>query len=186
MASHISTAKPRLPLNFSVNISSSAETIQNAASVEESDGLLSPMDPFTSKVVYPVLASAPYDLILRFNICYSVLFFFSEYLIFLFKGLHLPYDGVVLASEVVYLFVLSAVEAIRLRFAVAGNFLERPSSTLTAVALLFINVVGCVWVAIWQSYILYLELILAVGQLAFYLAEFICGFVAFGTFLRAQ
>ncbi|KAL7057024.1 hypothetical protein AAHC03_018929 [Spirometra sp. Aus1] len=101
-------------------------------------------------------------------------------------GLHLPYDGVVLASEVVYLFVLSAVEAIRLRFAVAGNFLERPSSTLTAVALLFINVVGCVWVAIWQSYILYLELILAVGQLAFYLAEFICGFVAFGTFLRAQ
>ncbi|GFR59253.1 transmembrane protein 216 [Elysia marginata] len=100
------------------------------------------------------------------------------------RGETLPYASNVLAAEVILLFLLAAVEAPRLFFGRRGNLTEQISGVLICVILSVASVFGVLFVLLWQTYVLRVEVILAAIQLFFIGMEIIFGIISIITFAK--
>ncbi|KAK3734948.1 hypothetical protein RRG08_038972 [Elysia crispata] len=131
-----------------------------------------------------VRSSLPYQILLYLNGWYFAFFFVCEILLFVFKGETLPYASNVLAAEVILLFLLAAVEALRLFFGRRGNLTEQILGVLVCVILSVASVFGVLFVLLWQTYVLRVEVILAAIQLFFIGTEIIFGIISIITFAK--
>merc|ERR1711972_905400 len=93
--------------------------------------------------------------------CYEVL-----ELLLLYKAILLPYPTGVLFSEVLFVLLLAVVEAARLLSGWKGNLTESPGSVGVSLALVVPSVLGVLYLLLWQSYVLRLEVVTSSIQLA--------------------
>lgn len=131
-----------------------------------------------------VRSSLPYQILLFLNGWYFTFFFVCEILLFVFKGETLPYASNVLAAEIILLFLLAAVEALRLFFGRRGNLTEQILGVLVCVILSVASVFGVLFILLWQTYVLRVEVILAAIQLFFIGMEIIFGIISIITFAK--
>lgn len=118
----------------------------------------------------------------------------------------LPYPKYTLPAELVLLFVITGVEAIRNFFGKLienanlstfklifkinknlgqkGNLSEQMASVVISIALTVPVFLSVLYFLLWQTYVLRLELILSAFQLGFLVLELIFGIVAIATFAR--
>lgn len=135
--------------------------------------------------INPVRSSLPYQTIMYCNSYYFALFWVAEIFIFIFKGEILPYPTGILAAEVVLLFIMAALEFIRMFMGMKGNLTERVVSVVVSLLLTLPSIFGCLYLIIWQTYVLRLEVIINSVQLAFIALEVLFGIISFITFARA-
>ncbi|KAK3585673.1 hypothetical protein CHS0354_020239 [Potamilus streckersoni] len=135
--------------------------------------------------VQVIRSSLPYQILLYINGWYFALFLICEILLFVYKGETLPYAYGVLAAEVILVFILAGIEALRIFFASKGNLTERILGVIVSILLSIPAILGAVFILLWQTYVLRADVILAAIQLSFLGLELIFGIISIITFARA-
>uniref|UniRef100_A0A0B7A0W5 Transmembrane protein 216 n=1 Tax=Arion vulgaris TaxID=1028688 RepID=A0A0B7A0W5_9EUPU len=133
-----------------------------------------------------VRSSLPYQILLYLNGWYFAFFFVCEILLFVFKGQTLPYASNVLAAEIILLFILAIVEALRLFFGRKGNLTEQIVGVLVCLILSVPTVFGVLFYLLWQTYVLRVEIILTAIQLVFIGMELIFSIISIITFAKSS
>lgn len=108
-----------------------------------------------------------------------------ELLIFVFKGETLPFADGVLAAEIILVFLMAGVEALRIFFGQKGNLTEQIIGVVISVLLSVPALFGALFLLLWQTYVLRVEVILAGIQIGFIGLQFIFGIISIITFARA-
>ncbi|XP_071113905.1 transmembrane protein 216-like [Haliotis cracherodii] len=135
--------------------------------------------------VQVVRSSLPYQILLYLNGWYFAFFFIAEILIYVFKGETLQYATNTLAAEVILVFLLAGVEALRLFFGQKGNLTEQTVGVIVCVLLSIPALFGALFIILWQTYVLRVEVILAAIQLALIGLELIFSIISIITFARS-
>lgn len=135
--------------------------------------------------VQVVRSSLPYQVLLYLNGWYFAFFFLCEILIYAYKNETLPYADNVLPAEVILVFILAGIEALRLFFAQKGNLTERIVGVVISILLSIPAVLGALYLILWQTYVLRVDVILAAIQAAFIGLELVFGIVSMINFARA-
>lgn len=134
------------------------------------------------------LSSLPLQIFLFLNIYYAITFCIAELLLYVYKGVLLPYPdtGVTLGIEIFVIFLLAFFEGVRLFLGYKGNLAERTLSLALSLVLgipvLFIDL----FILLWQTYVLRIEAILVGIALVFLGLEIIFSIAAIFTFKRHQ
>jgi len=131
-------------------------------------------------------SSLPYQILMYCNSWWFCLFFLAELLCYVFKGQTLPFPESGLLAEVILLFILGGLEYIRLFFGMKGNLTERVVSVTVSLFLSLAAGVGFLYLLLWQTYVLKIEVILVVVQLVFVVLEVLFAIVAMITFARSE
>ncbi|XP_024116124.1 transmembrane protein 216 [Oryzias melastigma] len=134
----------------------------------------------------PILSSTPLQVLLYLNSWYFAAFYLAEILMFVYKGILLPYPSDNLVLDVVLLLLFLALETLRIFYGWKGNLCER---SLTSCLSLFI-LASCAALAVYylllQTFVLRLEFLLCAVLLCFYSLEFLLGFIAVSSFSRSK
>lgn len=134
----------------------------------------------------PILSSTPLEVLLFLNGWYYPVYFIAEILMFIYKGLLLPYPPATLTLDLVLLFLYLGVEILRLFFGSKGNLSQRTLPLAVSLLLSLPCSVMSVYFLLLQSFVLRVEVILNAILLLFYLLELLLGIVALATFARAD
>merc|ERR1711976_617697 len=140
----------------------------------------------TGGKVQVIRSSLPFQILLYLNGWYFGLFFILEIATFIYKGRTLPYprEGV-LAAEIILVFILAALEAMRLFFGQKVNLTERVVAVVVSLLLALPSLFGTLYLLLWQTYVLRSEVILVSIQLTFIGLELIFSIISMVTFARA-
>eukprot|EP00112_Aurelia_sp_Birch-Aquarium-sp1_P007392 Seg1804.6 transcript_id=Seg1804.6/GoldUCD/mRNA.D3Y31 product="Transmembrane protein 216" protein_id=Seg1804.6/GoldUCD/D3Y31 len=108
------------------------------------------------------LSSLPLQILMFLNVYYFIFFWFCELLVYIYKGSILPYpnQGGILALEIILLFLLAALESLRVFFGYKGNLAERKISLVYSIILSIPVIVALLYLILWQTYVLRIEIIL--------------------------
>ncbi|XP_068701595.1 transmembrane protein 216-like [Montipora capricornis] len=134
------------------------------------------------------LSSLPLQIFLFLNIYYAIIFCIAELLLYVYKGVLLPYPdtGVTLGIEIFVILLLAFFEGVRLFLGYKGNLAERTLSLglslVLGIPVLFIDL----FILLWQTYVLRIEAILVGIALVFLGLEMIFSIFAIFTFKRHQ
>ena len=96
----------------------------------------------------------------------------------------MPYPSGALAAEIILLFILAGLEAIRLYLGMKGNKTERISSVVMSLVMTLPSLFGCIYLLVWQTYVLRVEVIINALQLGFIAFEVLLAIIACITFAR--
>ncbi|KAL5010936.1 hypothetical protein ScPMuIL_013241 [Solemya velum] len=132
-----------------------------------------------------VRSSLPYQVLLYLNGWYFAFFFVCQILIYAFKGESLPYATNVLPAEIILVFILAGLEALRIFFARKGNLTERIVGVVISILLSIPSLLGVLFLLLWQTYVLRVDVILASIQIAFIGLELVFGIISIITFARS-
>ncbi|XP_033822826.2 transmembrane protein 216 [Periophthalmus magnuspinnatus] len=133
-----------------------------------------------------ILSSTPLQILLHLNKWYFAAFYLAEILMFIYKGILLPYPTDNLILDVVLLVLFLGLETLRIFYAEKGNLCERPLSSSMSVLVLFPCTALCVYYLLLQTFVLRLEFILNTILLVFYCAEFVLSVLALSMFSRSR
>ncbi|EDO31652.1 predicted protein [Nematostella vectensis] len=136
------------------------------------------------------LSSLPLQIFLYLNVWYSMVFCVAEILLYIYKGIVLssllPYTSAALTVEILLVIFWAFMEGVRLFFGYKGNLAERSMALIISIVLgipvLFIEL----FVLLWQTYVLRIEVILVAISLAFLGIEIILSIAAMLTFKKYQ
>ncbi|XP_067013356.1 transmembrane protein 216 [Anabrus simplex] len=132
-----------------------------------------------------VNSSLTYEILLYLNSFYFGLFAFCEFGMGIFKAINLPYPTGILATEFSILFFLCCNESTRIFLASKGNLTRRVATILKSVGLTVPSVLGVVYLLVWQTYILRLEVILCGIQLTFQALETLLALFCLASFSKS-
>ncbi|XP_076336233.1 transmembrane protein 216-like isoform X1 [Tachypleus tridentatus] len=132
-----------------------------------------------------ILSSLPYQILLVFGGWYYILYSIVTFLLFVYKGLILPYPVKNVVCEVVLLTFLCGVEGTRLFLGKKGNLTERTMSVILSLVLTVPAIIGVVYFLRWQTYVLWIELILGAILLVVQGLQSVFGLFSAITFARA-
>ncbi|XP_036404989.1 transmembrane protein 216 [Megalops cyprinoides] len=133
-----------------------------------------------------VLSSAPLQVLLYLNCWYFAAFFIAEILMFIYKGVLLPYPQPNLILDIVLLFLYLGLEVLRLFYGWKGNLCERSLALVVSLAVLVPCTVLCVYYLLLQTFVLRLEVLLSAILLCFYGLELLLGLITLSVFSRAN
>lgn len=121
------------------------------------------------------LSSLPLQILMFLNIYYFTFYWICELLIFIYKGSILPFPNQngILAMEIILLFLLAALESLRLFFGYKGNLAERKISLIYSVFLAIPVILTELYFILWQTYVLRIEVIVCSVALIFVGVEII-------------
>uniref|UniRef100_W5LWF9 Transmembrane protein 216 n=1 Tax=Lepisosteus oculatus TaxID=7918 RepID=W5LWF9_LEPOC len=123
------------------------------------------------------LPSAPLQVLLYLNGWYFAVFFIAEILMFVYKGVLLPYPPANLTLDLVLLFLFLGLEILRLFYGSKGNLCQHSLTLGLSVGLLVPCAVLSVYFLLLQTFVLRLELLLNAVLLVFYCLELLLGLV---------
>ncbi|KAM9221882.1 transmembrane protein 216 [Dugong dugon] len=106
------------------------------------------------------LSSTTLEILFFLNGWYYATYFLLELLIFLYKGLLLPYPTANLVLDVVMLLLYLGIEVIRLFFGTKGNLCQRKVPLGISMALTFPSAMMASYYLLLQTYVLRLEAIM--------------------------
>ncbi|KAL2077236.1 hypothetical protein ACEWY4_026740 [Coilia grayii] len=124
--------------------------------------------------------------LLYLNSWYFATFFIAECLMFIYKGVTLPYPSQNLILDVVLLFLYLGLEILRLFYGWKGNLCERGLAMSVSIGVLVPCTVLSVYYLLLQTFVLRLEFILNAILLCFYGLELILGIMCMTTFSRSS
>ncbi|KAJ8282125.1 hypothetical protein COCON_G00046440 [Conger conger] len=133
-----------------------------------------------------ILSSAPLQVLLHLNGWYFAALFVAEILMFVYKGILLPYPRANLILDIVLLFLYLGLEVLRLFYGWKGNLCERSLALMLSLAVLVPCSVLCVYYLLLQTFVLRLELVLNAIQLCFYSLELLLSLITISAFSRAN
>ena len=119
------------------------------------------------------------------NIFAVIAIFLIEVLIYIYKGVNLPYPPNTLLAEVLLLLFFPVLEAVRLYFGMKGNLTRRIPALMVGLLFAVPTFLTSIYFMIWQTYVLRLEFILAIIHVVFVSLELIFSIVALIAFTRA-
>ncbi|KAK7803030.1 hypothetical protein U0070_010590, partial [Myodes glareolus] len=128
------------------------------------------------------LSSTPLEVLFFLNGWYYATYFLLELLIFLYKGLLLPYPTANLVLDVVMLLLYLGIEVIRLFFGTKGNLCQRKVPLGISVALTFPSAMMASYYLLLQTYVLRLEAIMNSILLFFCGSELLLEMLTLATF----
>ncbi|XP_063800457.1 transmembrane protein 216 [Pseudophryne corroboree] len=131
-----------------------------------------------------VLSSTPLEVLFFLNGWYCASYFLIETLIFIYKGLILPYPTSNIILEAVMLFLYLGIEVTRLFLGCRGNQCERKLPLVVSVGLTIPAALLALYFLFLQTYALRLETVLSCILLLFYGLETILSCAALITFCR--
>uniref|UniRef100_A0A4W5PDM6 Transmembrane protein 216 n=1 Tax=Hucho hucho TaxID=62062 RepID=A0A4W5PDM6_9TELE len=117
-------------------------------------------------VVVSTLSSTPLQVLFYLNGWYFSAYFLAEGLMFVYKGLLLPYPPATLTLDGVLLLVFFGLESLRISYGWKGNLTE--CSLAMSVSVLVPCTVLSVYYLMLQTFVLRLEFILNAVLLSFY------------------
>lgn len=126
-------------------------------------------------------SSLPYQILLYLNGWYIATFLILEVLLLIFKTLVLPYPAGNVVAEVFLLLFLCGTESVRIFMGKKGNLTERIISVLLSVIFSAPSVLALLYLLLWQTYVLRLEVILIAVALVFQGFELVFAFLAIVT-----
>lgn len=131
-------------------------------------------------------SSLTYQITTYFNHLFLGLFVVIEVALMWFKWYHLPYPGSYLTCDIILLILTFLLEYIRIDLSRAGNLTEKQLPVVISIPIGICSVLGSIYILLWQTYVLRIELILASIQLAFQGIEILHSFIlAFGFHKRS-
>ncbi|XP_041453140.1 transmembrane protein 216-like isoform X1 [Lytechinus pictus] len=133
-----------------------------------------------------VLSSLPLQILFYLNGWYFAFLWLCEALMYIYKGSVLPYPTENLAGEWVLIFLLVAIEYVRLFLGKKGNLTEKVVHLAVSLALSVATLFGALYLILWQTYVLRAELILNAVLLCFLGLELVFSIIAVITFARAN
>mmetsp|Transcript_23018 Transcript_23018/g.46522 ORF Transcript_23018/g.46522 Transcript_23018/m.46522 type:complete len:145 (+) Transcript_23018:220-654(+) len=125
----------------------------------------------SNKVDFLSKASLPLQILIFFNGCYDFLFFVATLAIFIWKGVELPYPRARYGPEIVLVFAYMLVEIMRLFLGSKGNKTEHAVTLIAFLVLCIFSVLANVFLLVWQTYVLRLDLILNLISVVFVALE---------------
>ncbi|XP_065058267.1 transmembrane protein 216-like isoform X1 [Rhopilema esculentum] len=134
------------------------------------------------------LSSLPLQVLMFLNVYYFIFFWVCELLLYIYKGSILPFpnQGGILALEIILLFLLAALESLRLFFGYKGNLAERKISLIYSI-FLAVPVIFCqLYLILWQTYVLRIEIVICAVALVFIGFEIILSGAMIWTFQRHE
>ncbi|KAM9782995.1 transmembrane protein 216 [Neosynchiropus ocellatus] len=134
----------------------------------------------------PILSSTPLQVLLYLNSYYFAAFYVAEILMFIYKGVLLPYPSDNLVLDVVLLVLFLGLEALRIFYGWKGNLCERSLASVLSLLLLLPCAALAVYYLLLQTFVLRLEFILSAVLLCFYGLQFLLGFFAVHSFARSK
>ncbi|XP_028271741.1 transmembrane protein 216 [Parambassis ranga] len=132
----------------------------------------------------PILSSTPLQVLLFLNSWYFAAFYLAEVLIFIYKGVLLPYPTDNLVLDVVLLLLFLALEILRIFYGWKGNLCERSLSSCLSLFILLPCAALAVYYLLLQTFVLRLEFLLSAVLLCFYGLEFLLGLLSISSFSR--
>uniref|UniRef100_A0A3Q0R7X3 Transmembrane protein 216 n=1 Tax=Amphilophus citrinellus TaxID=61819 RepID=A0A3Q0R7X3_AMPCI len=132
------------------------------------------------------LSSTPLQVLLYLNSWYFAAFYLAEILIFIYKGVLLPYPSDNLALDVVLLLLFLALETLRIFYGQKGNLCERSLATCVSLFVLFPCAALAMYYLLLQTFVLRLEFLLSTMLLCFYALEFLLGLLSISAFSRSK
>ncbi|XP_074530664.1 transmembrane protein 216 isoform X1 [Halichoeres trimaculatus] len=134
----------------------------------------------------PILSSTPLQVLFFLNSWYFAAFYLAEVLMFIYKGIILPYPSDNLVLDVVLLLLFLALEILRIFYGSKGNLCERSLASCASLFILFPCAALAVYYLLLQTFVLRLEFILNAILLCFYALEFLLGLLSVSAFSRSK
>ncbi|XP_020494035.2 transmembrane protein 216 [Labrus bergylta] len=134
----------------------------------------------------PILSSTPLQVLFYLNSWYFAAFYLAEILMFIYKGILLPYPSDNLVLDVVLLLLFLALEILRLFYGWKGNLCERSLASCASLFILLPCAALAVYYLLLQTFVLRLEFILSAVLLCFYALEFLLGLLSLSAFSRSK
>ncbi|XP_069000025.1 transmembrane protein 216 [Embiotoca jacksoni] len=134
----------------------------------------------------PILSSTPLQVLLHLNVWYFAAFYVAEILMFVYKGLLLPYPSDNLVLDLALLLLFLALESLRIFYGWKGNLCERSLASCASLFMLLPCAALAVYYLLLQTFVLRLEFVLAAALLCFYGLEFLLGLLAVSSFSRSK
>ncbi|CAK8673946.1 unnamed protein product [Clavelina lepadiformis] len=131
-----------------------------------------------------VLSSLTLEIFFTLNAYYFALFWLLEILLFVYKAEILPYPGTNIALDIVLIFVLAAIEVLRIFIGSKGNLTEHSLSTIISLVFLACSVVLVIYFLLWQTYVMRADVVLCGILLSLQAVEFLFSVVALCSFSR--
>ncbi|XP_040903581.1 transmembrane protein 216 [Toxotes jaculatrix] len=134
----------------------------------------------------PILSSTPLQVLLYLNSWYFAAFYLAEILMFIYKGILLPYPSDNLVLDVMLLVIFLGLETLRIFYGVKGNLCERSLALCVSLFILVPCAALAVYYLLLQTFVLRLEFILSTVLLCFYGLEFLLGLLSVSAFSRSK
>ncbi|XP_029966922.1 transmembrane protein 216 isoform X2 [Salarias fasciatus] len=134
-----------------------------------------------------ILSSTPLQVLFYLNSWYFAAFYLAEVLMFIYKGVVLPYPADNLVLDVVLLLLIfPGLEILRLFYGWKGNLCERSLALCASLLVLLPCAALAVYCLLLQTFVLRLELILSAALLCFYGLELPLGLLSLSAFSRSK
>lgn len=121
--------------------------------------------------------SLNYQVLLFFNSYYFLLYYFIEIIICILKTYKLPHSTRTMAIEWFIIGLLYPVQRSRISLGSKGNLTDKAPPIIISSILTISTVLGTLHLIRWQTYVIYLEIIIGYIELTFELICFILGFI---------
>ncbi|XP_068181543.1 transmembrane protein 216 isoform X2 [Antennarius striatus] len=129
----------------------------------------------SSSTRLPRRSSVALQVLLLLNSVYFAAFYLAEILMFLYKGILLPYPSHTLVLDVVLLLLFLGLETLRIFYGWRGNLCERSLASCVSLFLLGACASLAIYYLLLQTFVLRLEVVLSAVLLCFYSLEFLLG-----------
>lgn len=134
-----------------------------------------------------VQSSLIYAVLLYLHYYYFSMFVVAEFIINVYKIITLPFEHGILLTEILIYIFLMLLEYMRIFFGRKGNLTRKENSIVVSIILTLPSGLGMLYILLWQSYVLRLEVILCSIQLFLQFIEFVCSILCFTSFfVRAE
>lgn len=128
-----------------------------------------------------------FQVITYFNIYYLVIYNLTEFALYIFKGTNLPYPTGYAVCDVMIFVLAALLELLRLDLGRKGNLTEHQLSVVACLLLTIPCTLSAVYILLWQTYVLRIEIILSSIQFVFHGLEIIyCIVLAIGFTKRSK
>ncbi|KAM6923516.1 transmembrane protein 216, partial [Xenentodon cancila] len=134
----------------------------------------------------PISSSTSLQVLFYLNSWYFAAFYLAEILVFIYKGVLLPYPSDNLVLDVVLLLLFLGLETLRIFYGWKGNLCERSLSSCMSLLILLLCAALAVYYLLLQTFVLRLEFLLNAILLCFYGLEFLLGLLSISAFSRSK
>lgn len=121
--------------------------------------------------------SLHYQVILYFNSYFFLLYYIIEITVCILKTYKLPYSTKTAVIEWFMIALLYPVQKSRLALGCKGNLTDKAPPIVISTILNISTILGTLHLIRWQTYVIYLEIIIGYIELTFELICFVLGFI---------
>ncbi|CAH1738127.1 unnamed protein product [Aphis gossypii] len=121
--------------------------------------------------------SLHYQVVLYFNRYFFLLYYILEMIVCLLKTYKLPYPTRIAVVEWLILGLLYPVQRSRIALGSKGNLTDKAPPIVISSILNISTILGTLYLIRWQTYVIYLEIIIGYIELTFESICFVLGFI---------